>query len=131
MAAQAAAESEEDTPLAAAPWVRRGVIKAPARAVEKALACYGGDVSRLLDVTRARLEFGGPCELAAGLEAVRAAGGVRAVRVKNSLRTDLEAWPTAGFRVRPGPPAPPAEFLGGRPAACARGFATFCSLSDQ
>ena len=90
------------TPLAAVAWVRLGVIKAPGRAVEKALSCYGGDVSRLLDVTRARIEFARTEDLAVGLEAVLAAAsaGVRVVRVRNTLRREYEAWPTAGFRVR-------------------------------
>jgi hypothetical protein len=40
-------------------WILRGLIKQPERAIEKATVCYGEDVSRLLDVFRARALFAG------------------------------------------------------------------------
>ena len=86
--------------------MRRRVVKRPDRAAEKALACYDGDVSRLLDVCRARLVFDGVGGLAACLRAIRAgpASGppeaeVEVVRVKNWMREDHDQWSTMGFRV--------------------------------
>jgi hypothetical protein len=65
--------TDEDCALSALPQVLRtlvqcGNVKRPQRAMEKALTCYGGDVSRLLDVCRGRVVFGdaGPPRLRAG-----------------------------------------------------------------
>ncbi len=63
--------------------VGRGLIKCPGRAAEKARLCYGGDVSRVVDVCRARVAVGGPAGAARFLEA--AARGARIVRVKNGM----------------------------------------------
>ncbi len=89
--------------------LRRGLLKAPARAVEKALTCYGGDVSRLGDVCRCRIAFDGLPELLRCAEIVAAAaaaaaageggGGVRVARVKDRLGG---AGPADGFRVSRG-----------------------------
>ena len=38
-------------------WRQRRLVKAPERAVQKAVTCYGGDPSRLLDICRARIVF--------------------------------------------------------------------------
>ncbi len=54
--------------------------------MEKATVCYGGDVSLLLDVCRARVLFEGAADLEACLRAVIADGsGARVVRVKSRL----------------------------------------------
>ena len=66
--------------------VSLGVIKSPARAMEKAALCYGGDVSRLVDICRARVGFGGPADLSRYLE--RVAKDCRVVRIKNMMETD-------------------------------------------
>jgi hypothetical protein len=39
-------------------WESFRLVKRPARAVEKAVACYGGDVSRVTDICRGRILFG-------------------------------------------------------------------------
>ena len=80
--------------------VERGVLKSPARAIAKALSCYGGDVSRLLDVCRCRLAFRGATELAACLELVETDRRICIVRVSNTLVPGRAARLTAGFRVR-------------------------------
>ena len=85
---------------AVAMWIALGGLKSPARAAEKVLTCYSGDVSRLLDVCRARLVFDSAAGAAACLALVAAAPGVRVVRVRNSLREEHDSWSTAGFRVR-------------------------------
>ncbi len=80
-------------------------LKSARRAVAKAACCYRGDASRLLDICRARIVYGGAAGLRRGLEVIRAAGGdrgkggVRVVRVKNGLRKGCDAGLTAGFRV--------------------------------
>jgi hypothetical protein len=100
-AADPADPLEAALPPAARGWVRGGRLKPPSRAVEKALMCYGGDASRLLDVCRGRLAFRGPADLRAGLEAVGGDPGVRVVRVRNGLRPEHGARCSAGFRVAP------------------------------
>jgi hypothetical protein len=101
----------------AGPW-----IKAPGRAAAKAAACYGGDVSRLLDLCRARIAFATPADLARALAALAdSAGvggptplapvlpglgagmvrGVRVVRARSSMRPGSDAAAHGGFRVRP------------------------------
>ncbi len=82
-------------------WIATRFVKNPLRAAGKAAACYRGDVSRLLDVCRARIAFRSVGELAACVRAVAAsAPAVRVVRVRNLLRAGEDAWATAGFRVR-------------------------------
>ena len=96
-------------PGAPPPWALPALGLKPARrAVAKAAFCYQGDPSRLLDICRARIVYGGVAGLLRGLEAVLAggcAGGgadhrVRVVRVKNGLRAGNDGSLTAGFRVR-------------------------------
>jgi hypothetical protein len=80
-------------------WIAARLVKNPARAAAKAVGCYGGDVSRLLDVCRARATFGSVDALAAGVRAAAEAPGVRVVRVKNLMREPGDSWWTGGFRV--------------------------------
>ena len=61
-------------------WVRAGAVKSPRRAAAKALLCYGGDVSQLTDICRARVLLGDPQGVAACLAAIEADGAVRLVR---------------------------------------------------
>ena len=83
-------------------WIVRGFIKEPERAIEKATVCYGGDVSRLLDICRARLVFDDAAGILACLAAVEApAAGAVIVRVKNSLKPGHDSRLTGGYRVRP------------------------------
>ena len=79
--------------------MRRGVVKRPERAMEKALTCYGGDVSRLLDVCRARLVFQRAAGLLAAARAAAADPAAAVVGVKNGMRMEESAAGTAGFRV--------------------------------
>jgi hypothetical protein len=74
-------------PPTVAALVRRGTLKHPLRAHAEALVCYGGDVSRLLDVCRARIIFDGLSDLLACLELVAAHGPeLRVVRVRSGLQ---------------------------------------------
>ncbi len=77
-----------------------GAIKSPERAMEKALWCYDGDVSRVTDICRCRILYDGLADLTEGLEAVLACGVAWVCSVKNSLRDDHDSWTTGGFRVR-------------------------------
>jgi hypothetical protein len=85
-------------------WIRRGSIKQPERAMKKALLCYGGDVSRLMDVCRGRLVFGNAMALRGCLQAImRDSGVVRVVRVKNFLQSQYQdnfRCAITGFKVR-------------------------------
>ena len=83
-------------------WIRLGVVKAPQRAVEKALLCYSGDVSRLLDICRVRIYLLRVQDLSACVRNVAADSSVRIVRVKNSMRPPRRDGLTfaGGFRVR-------------------------------
>ena len=81
-------------------WVGRGVVKPPERAIEKALACHGGDVSLLTDVCRARILFEEAGDVAACVRAVAACGGeAEVVRVRNGMDPRRDARATMGFRV--------------------------------
>jgi hypothetical protein len=81
-------------------WIQRGSIKRPRRAVRKAVACYGGDVSRLVDICRARIVLDGPDGVRRCLQAMLLdAEGARIVRVKNTLDLRLDSKYSAGFRV--------------------------------
>ncbi len=81
-------------------WVERGLVKAPRRAAEKARACYAGDVSQVLDVSRAQLWFDTAAGVAAGLAALAADPRVEVVLVKNTMLPATRPARTAGFRVR-------------------------------
>ena len=88
-----------------------GLVKSPGRAMEKAALCYGGDVSRVVDVCRARVAFGGPADAARFLEAV--ARDARVLRIKNGMRA---GGGMSGYKVMPlvmGDARPPAVLWGG------------------
>ncbi len=76
--------------------VLTGEIKAPCRAAWKALTCYGGDVSRVVDICRARIGFGDPAGLLACLAMIRVeTRRVALCGVKDLLTTS----PSPGFTV--------------------------------
>ena len=80
--------------------IRSGLIKSPERAVVKALVCYEGDMSRVVDICRVRIIGRGLPQVIAALRAITGDCSVKIVRIKNTLRTrDISMW-TAGFRVR-------------------------------
>ena len=80
--------------------VRQRALKPPARALDKARICYGGDLSLLLDIARARLLFESAADLLECVSLVCTGDvDVRVVRVKNSLHDKHESADTAGFRV--------------------------------
>ena len=84
--------------------VRQGMIKGPFRAAEKVLECYGGDVSRLVDVTRCRLIFGDVEDIIKCLQVIGSSAAdrmIRMVRVKNTMWAGWDSRAGAGFRVRP------------------------------
>ncbi len=74
-------------------------LKDPARAVEKAVTCYGGDASRLLDVCRCRIVFRRVVDLSRCLELASADEGVEISRVRNGMRPGSDAGASGGFRV--------------------------------
>jgi hypothetical protein len=78
-------------------------VKDPQRAMEKAAACYGGDLSRLADICRVRIALPDPAGVLACMRAVRADPGVRIVRLKNGMTTVAsvcgEGLGSSGFRV--------------------------------
>ena len=77
-------------------WVRLGLIKDPARAARKALARYGGDVSRLGDLARCRIAFAALADLEACAAAVCAGqAGVTVVGARSTLNAKGGA---GGFR---------------------------------
>ena len=81
-------------------WALQPGIKPPAQAVRKAVTCYGGDVSRLLDVCRCRIAFEGAEGILRCLEAMRARSpAVKVIRIKNSLSPFHDPRHTAGYRV--------------------------------
>jgi hypothetical protein len=81
-------------------WLRGGLVKRPERAAGKALARYGGDASRVLDLCRVRLVVAGAAGAAAAAAAVAADGGVRVVRVRGGGAEPGGGRPDDGFRVR-------------------------------
>ena len=84
-------------PSALIHWIRLGVVKDPARAADKAAACYGGDASALLDVCRCRLVFDSAAGLGACLALTARSSHVRVVRVRSTLRPGRAAG-RGGFR---------------------------------
>ena len=82
-------------------WAKWPCIKHPDRAIEKAVVCYGGDVSRLLDICRARILFTTPADLLGCIKEIQGpSSDVQVVRIKNYLREDYDSSHTAGYRVR-------------------------------
>jgi hypothetical protein len=80
--------------------VRAGLLKRPERAAAKALTCYAGDPSRLLDVCRRRIAFGRVTDITVCLARMATDSVARIVRVKNLFREDANWQGSAGFRVR-------------------------------
>ena len=85
-------------PLTLRRLVRMRAVKCPWAAATKAVACYSGDVARLLDVCRCRIVFDAFADLARCLAAVAASPAVRVVRVRNWLRDEHDPFASAGFR---------------------------------
>ena len=79
-------------------WVRWAEPKRAARAAEKAVRVYGGDVSRLTDLARQCVVYETAAGLAAGLRGVARDREVAVVRVKSRLRGDYDSGATAGYR---------------------------------
>mmetsp|Transcript_40681 Transcript_40681/g.79649 ORF Transcript_40681/g.79649 Transcript_40681/m.79649 type:complete len:944 (-) Transcript_40681:97-2928(-) len=73
-------------------------LKRLARASEKALRLYKGDVSCLIDVCRETLVFETPEDMAACLTAMLDNPDIVVVRMKNRLARDYDSSLTAGFR---------------------------------
>jgi hypothetical protein len=98
---------DEDSGAGGGPGRPAVRIKGPGRAVEKALGRYGGDVSRVLDLCRARLSFAAPDGLARALAALAGGGaggaagggGVRVVRARNTMRPGDDPAVNSGLRV--------------------------------
>lgn len=109
-AAQGNIDSDADNLSALLAW--RRCLKRPREAMVKALLRYDGDVSRLLDVCRARIVFSTVKDLLACARQVcgrSAAGEGRAVRirrVRSSLRPGYEVGLFDGLRVMLCPPPP-------------------------
>jgi hypothetical protein len=98
--APGAAEPHADLPETANRWRQYRYLKCPSRAIEKALTCYGGDVSRLADVCRARIAFDGAAGIAACLDLIwRCSPCVQVVRIRNGLDSALDSGPLGGYRV--------------------------------
>ena len=86
--------------------VAAGLVKSPARAAEKVVLCYQGDVSRLADVCRLRILLPGPEATAKCLRAIAADPAVLIVRLQNTMQPRRSAVASAGVRVSlPGPAA--------------------------
>jgi len=62
-----------------------GPLKRESRAIEKAFRCYGGDVSRLLDLSRHSIVFEEPEHMLQCVELLRADPDVQVLRIKNEL----------------------------------------------
>ena len=80
-------------------WLRNGCIKDPARAIRKARVCYGGDVSRLLDVCRHRLFFDTPEQMEMCVRLIRADTCVDVLRIRGGTGQDGRVSRDSGFRV--------------------------------
>ena len=88
--AAAAARAASEGRLSALPasmqaWVDRNYIKNPNRATEKALLCYSGDVSKLLDVCRGRLLFDDASSILSCLQCIAHSSALKILRVKDYI----------------------------------------------
>jgi hypothetical protein len=81
-------------------WESFRFVKSPVRAVEKAVTCYGGDVSSVTDICRGRIVFDGVADLAACLELLRGDPVVRIVWLRNGYSGLYDVGAGGGFRVR-------------------------------
>ena len=80
--------------------LRARLLKLPGRAAEKALARYGGDAARVLDVCRCRLLFDAVGDIVDCLrEAAASAPAVRILCVRSSMHPLHDPILTGGFRV--------------------------------
>jgi hypothetical protein len=86
-------------PAALVQSVRRRMVKCPRRAMEKALWCYDGDVSRLADVCRCRVMFEGLEGICEFLEGLRGWQAFIVLRVKDYVSEDHDPRISCGFRV--------------------------------
>jgi hypothetical protein len=77
---------------------RWGKLKSVNRAIEKAIRCYGQDVSRLLDVCRQMIAFDCLPDLSACLGLIASDPHVRILRIKNRLDPAYNASGTGGYR---------------------------------
>ena len=80
-------------------WESFRRMKAPARAVEKAVTCYRGDVSRVTDICRGRILFDSAADLAACLQLMREHPAARIVWLRNGCSQLCDAAASGGFRV--------------------------------
>lgn len=78
--------------------LKRGEVKRAKRAAEKLNRAYGGDASRLLDVSRDCLVYESANQLAIGIRVIHADDDVEIVGVKNRLGHDHDARRTCGYR---------------------------------
>lgn len=76
--------------------IRWGPLKHESRAIEKAFRCYGGDVSRLLDLSRHSIVFEEPEQMLQCLELLRADADVHVLRIKNELHPSQQG--SCGYR---------------------------------
>jgi hypothetical protein len=80
-------------------WKCFRLIKPPARAVEKAVVCYGGDVSRVTDICRGRILFDNVADLAACIDLLWSDSRVRIVWLQNGLSPFVHPREGGCFRV--------------------------------
>ena len=93
------ARSGESNRLGLYELIREGIVKCPKRAVEKALVCYEGDLSRVVDICRVRVVATGLQQVLAVVNAIAGDSSVRIVRIKNTMRSHHSFSSTVGFRV--------------------------------
>ena len=68
--------------------IKEGLVKEPMQAAAKAVACHGGDVSRLLDICRGRLAFKRAANLCTAAEALLADPATEVVAICNTLQIE-------------------------------------------
>ena len=71
-------------------------LKRLPRAIEKAIRCYNGDVSKLTDFCRQAIIFDSVADITRCLNQIRKDRSVRIVRIKNRLDPKFDAARTAG-----------------------------------
>jgi hypothetical protein len=73
-------------------------LKRLPRAIEKAIRCYNGDVSKLTDFCRQAIIFDSVADITRCLNEIQKDRSVSIVRIKNRLDPKFDAAPTAGYR---------------------------------
>ena len=73
-------------------------IKRLPRAIEKAIRCYNGEVSKLTDFCRQAIIFDSVADITRCLNEIRKDRSVSIVRIKNRLDPQFDAARTAGYR---------------------------------